>query len=158
MIRTVLSKTDVEELNKLRAGNSTVGNLESELAARGLSPDESGEIQPLKPDDYKSRLMKYIPSEVIAMYLALDALIRSGNKGTMLLLWFAFAMGLLGTLLYLTKVQKVHKTKQLVISALAFAVWVLAIGGPFTQLSWYDPIYGGIALIVYTFFAPILEG
>jgi hypothetical protein len=55
------------------------------------------------------------------------------------------------TPLYLFFVQKVKKAKQLILSTLSFAVWVFALGGPFTLLSWYDPLYGALLLPVFTF-------
>lgn len=39
---------------------------------------------------------------------------------------------------------------QVLISTIAFVVWVFAIGGPFASLDWYKPVYGGIALILVT--------
>ena len=35
-------------------------------------------------------------------------------------------------------------------STVAFAIWALAIGGPFGQYDWYSPIYGAVLLPLYT--------
>ena len=110
-----------------------------------------------KPDDYKQRLLKYIPTEVIALYLTLDTLVRSSDDMPSNALWIIFAIGLVGTFLYLWRVEKVRKAKQLIISTIAFAVWVFALGGPFTALPWYEPLYAAILLPLYTFFIPIIE-
>jgi hypothetical protein len=50
--------------------------------------DQSPSV-PLEADTYTSRLLKYIPAEVIALYLTLDAIIRSRNTNDYLLgyLW-----------------------------------------------------------------------
>jgi len=109
------------------------------------------------PDKFTSRLLKYIPTEVIALYLTLDALIRSSDQVPLGVHWLAFLFGIMGTFLYLWRVEKVTKTLQLVISAVAYCVWVFALGGPFVHLSWYQPIYGGLLLPVYTFLIPIIE-
>lgn len=110
-----------------------------------------------KPDDYGAKLLKYIPVEVITVYIALDALIRSSPVMDLSLYWFIFVFGIVATPLYLWRIQKVHKNLQLIISTVAFAVWIFAIGGPFSYMDWYNPIYGGIFLTIYTFLIPIIE-
>jgi hypothetical protein len=112
---------------------------------------------PLKPDRYTSRLLKYIPAEVIALYLTLDGLIRSSDKVPVSLHWGVFAFGVVGTYLYLWRVASVTKQTQLIISVIAYCVWVFALGGPFVHLNWYVPIYGALLLPVYTFFVGIIE-
>jgi len=133
-----------------------------DLARRGRGPLPSGEPAradsgPVKPDDYKQRLLKYIPTEVVALYLTLDVLVRSSGEKGAALFWCIFAFGVLATPLYLWRVGGVAKRSQLAISTVAFVVWILAIGGPFTHLGWYKPLYGGILLPMYTFLIPVFE-
>jgi len=111
-------------------------------------------------DDYQSRLLKYIPAEVIAVYLRLDSVIRSAKDQipSQLWLWIIFAVLLVGTPLYLWRVSKVAKKGQLIISTIAFAVWVFALGGAFGSQGWYHPVYGALLLPLYTFFVPVLSG
>ena len=106
---------------------------------------------------YADRLLKYIPSEVVALYLTLDATIRSSEHVPIPVYWAAFLFGIIGTYLYLWRVQKVDKHLQLGISTVAFMVWVFAIGGPFVYFSWYNPVYGGLLLPAYTFLIAIVE-
>jgi len=94
---------------------------------------------------------------VIALYLTLASLIRSGQEVGVSWEWFIFLVGVIATPLYLWRLQRVRKTLQLVLSTVAFAVWVFAIGGPFSQLAWYAPEYGGIFLCIYTFLIPVIE-
>lgn len=68
-----------------------------------------------------------------------------------------FVFGLIATYLYLWRVEKVKKQTQLHISAVAYCVWVFAIGGPFVHLAWYDPVYGGLLLPAYTFLIAVIE-
>jgi hypothetical protein len=112
------------------------------------------------PDDYQSRLLKYIPAEVIAVYLTLDSVLRSARNQIplQLWLWVIFAVLLVGTPLYLWRVSKVTKKGQLIISTIAFAVWVFALGGVFASQAWYRPVYGALLLPLYTFFVPVLSG
>lgn len=146
MGREVIGKKDVLQSPHL-ANNSEASLL------RGAFKEKI----PSKSDDYAARLLKYIPSEVIALYIMLDALIRSSGETNLSLYWGVFIFSIVVTPLYLWRIQKVNKKLQLSISTLAFIVWIFAIGGPFVYLSWYKPLYGGILLPIYTFLISIIE-
>jgi hypothetical protein len=109
------------------------------------------------PDGYSDRLIKYIPAEVVALYLTLDALIRSAPQVSIVIYWAVFVFCFLGTYAYLWRIQKVRKPLQLHISGGAFVVWVFAMGGPFAQLGWYNPLYAGILLPMFTFSVALVE-
>ncbi len=89
--------------------------------------------------------------------MTLDALIRSSEGNHIGLQWIIFGFCVIAVILYLWRVQKVYKWKQVLISSVSFIVWIFAIGGPFVHLSAYDPLYAGILLPAYTFLIPILE-
>ena len=108
-----------------------------------------------RPDDYKQKLYKYIPAEVVALYLTLDALLRAAGEMGGWLPWLVCGFCFLATPLYLCRVAGVKRASQLAVSTVAFAVWAFTLGGPFTALSWYRPIYGGLLLPAYTFLIPI---
>lgn len=111
------------------------------------------------PDDYRSRLVKYIPSEVVAVYLALAGILATLDDGTkkMVLSWSVFVVLLSLTPAYLAMIERVQKKQQLAISTASFFVWVFTFGGPFEGLSWYDPVYGALVLPLFTFAVPIWE-
>ncbi len=114
----------------------------------------------LKPDDYLTKLIKYIPSEVVALYIALYGIASAAKEeiSFVFISWLIFVIGIIGTVLYLWRVAKVSDCLQLIISTIAFVVWVFALGGPFSSLPWYHPVYGALLLPVYTFFIPIIIG
>ena len=105
----------------------------------------------IKSDTYLERLYKYIPSEIILLYITCEKIILDQSQLNIWTYWALDGFCLLMTPLYLFFVQKVKKAKQLILSTLSFAVWVFALGGPFTLLSWYDPLYGALLLPVFTF-------
>jgi len=121
-------------------------------------PEE--EREKLKPDDYLTKIIKYIPADVVALYVTLHGIISAAKAEVpfILMSWLIFIVGVLGTVLYLWRVGKVDDKSQLLISTGAFIVWVFALGGPFSNLSWYHPVYGTLLLPIYTFFVPILVG
>ena len=106
-------------------------------------------------DDYYSRLVKLIPSEIIALYLALDG-IASAMKDKDTMLWIAFGNAVIGGWIYLGQMANVTRLTQRFLTIFALVIWVYVFGGPFVQFSWYDPSYGKFLLVLYTFFIPML--
>ena len=125
------------------------------LAKEAATNTETGDQ--LSPDDYKDKLVKYIPAEAVAAYLTLDGIIRSSATGNSIRtgLWVAFVIGLIGTPLYLWRLQGVTSPLQLSISTLSFAIWVFALGGAFALYSWYHPWIASVLLVAYTFLVPV---
>lgn len=103
-------------------------------------------------DTYKDRLLKYIPGEVVTLYLTLTAIQATATGAPWWLGWAIFLVCTAGTWFYLRVVLIVRDRTQLIISTISFVVWVFALGGPFKDLSWYMPIFGGLLLPAYTFF------
>src|SRR5437762_178547 len=114
-------------------------------AASANAPDlarAAGEPPPPPPptDEYLTKLMKYIPGDVVSLYVALEAIVATTTKNAddaKLPSWIIFFVCLVGTPLYLWKIGKVSMSLQLCIATLAFAVWVFALGGPFECFAWY---------------------
>ncbi len=104
-------------------------------------------------DSYISRLLKNIPSEIIAAYLALDGLLKSKivSINASILLWIIFAVLLVATPFWMIFVEKTKMYRQVVFATISFIVWVMVIGsGPFETLGGYDTIIGSILLIICT--------
>jgi hypothetical protein len=108
---------------------------------------------PLPEDKYKDRLLKYIPVEVVTFYLSLAAIIAAATDVPDWLSWTIFIIGIVATPFYLRFYLQVSDRIQLAVSTLAFIVWVFALGGPFREVAWYKPVYGGVLLPIFTFFA-----
>jgi uncharacterized membrane protein YccC len=106
-------------------------------------------------DNYYSRLVKLIPAEVIAFYLALDALVAALPE-QQIMLWVAFGITLIGAWFYLGRVANVTSLVQRLLSIVALVIWVYVTGGPFAGLPWYNIAYGKVVLVVFTFFVPVL--
>jgi hypothetical protein len=125
----------------------------------GGGQEETAATQDDEPDKYVDRLVKYIPAEVVALYIFLDGAIQGApqNVPRGVLLWTVFVLLLGGTWLYLKRVQHVAKRTQLVMSTVAFAVWVFYLGGPFTLVPGYDRFYGTLILPLYTFGIGLVE-
>lgn len=124
----------------------------------------AGEQDPI--DDYRSKVLKLIPAEIVAAYLTLKEFLAVGQANTLRdwVSWLVFLILLILTPVYYNKVTKVKSFKQLLITSLAFIVWVFSIGGPIGDwlikngyLSVADKsLVAGVALILFTLIAPLI--
>jgi hypothetical protein len=112
-------------------------------------------------DGYKERLLKYIPAEVITLYMALSGTVgaATGAATQRIAQWVIFAALLLATPLYQYRILKVTKRTQLLIATGAFIVWSFALGGPFEQVIKPEDLkmWGSIAVALYTFGVAFVE-
>lgn len=113
-------------------------------------------------DTYRERLIKYIPVESIALFVAIYgiAYYLSGTESWFpILARWILLLGFLGTVLYLWKVERVTDLVQLGISAIGFLVWTCALGViAVTSLPFYNAIVAGLLLVAYVFLAPLIDG
>jgi hypothetical protein len=113
-------------------------------------------------DNYLSRVLKHIPTEIVLAYISIEGILRSVYASRPAILekglWTLSIVMVMLTPLWLWRVMKITKLQQLTISTLSVPVWLFAIGGPFVHLAWYEPALGGIALPLYTLCIPILLG
>jgi hypothetical protein len=110
----------------------------------------------LQLDGYFDRVIKYIPSDIVAAWIGVTSLLDIDKEVN--ILWIAFAIGLVLTYLWTIK-QTSEENKppaitQALISTGAFGVWVYALGGPFKSIPGYEAKYGALLLILY----PLISG
>lgn len=116
----------------------------------------------VKLDGYFDKLIKYIPTEIVGGWIAIIGLIKSvSNIPTNTILWLLLFMFTGLTALYILKQTSEPKKplaiKQTSISTIAFIVWVFALGEPFDSLSFYNPVYGSIVLVLYNLTIPLFN-
>jgi len=115
-------------------------------------------------DDFKDRLVKLIPSEIVTAYVTIQGLIAgvevntaadTGNKE--ILLWIVVILLFIMTPIYLYFVMDVKKWPQIIFTSIAFLIWVMVIGGPLKDINGLSTQFiGSILLIFYTLFIPII--
>jgi hypothetical protein len=125
--------------------------------------DASGRVnQGIPADSYRERLLKYIPVETIALFIAVygTTYYLSGSEAWYPLMarWILVA-GILGTVLYLWQADGVTDLVQLAISTIGFVVWVCALGVvTVASLPYYNAVVAAVFLVVWVFGAPFIEG
>jgi hypothetical protein len=108
------------------------------------------------PDTYFDRVIKYVPADIVAAWIAITAAVKSAadNVPRSSVLWIAFValIPFAGLWIWRQTLQPglPPAITQVLVSTGAFVVWVFALGGPFESLSWYRPLYGSLLLIFYT--------
>jgi len=110
-------------------------------AAAAPAPADS---QP-QGDSYLTRLIKYIPAEIIAIYVIVEGFIRPGGQLhdiSQQTHWLIFAGFLIATPVYTYFATRQKgaspATGQIIISIFSFAAWAFALGGPFENLDFYQ--------------------
>lgn len=148
MGRTIVTQRDVAAAAQLK-GVAPVG----QVAAGGAGAATA--------DDYVTRLLKYIPGEVIGVYTAVEGVAKTIQvnppypNGS--LPWILFAVILIFGVVYQRYIAKITNWPQVIVSLFAFVLWVAANGGPFMTIDGYKTAYASIALIVLVPLFPLLS-
>jgi len=106
-------------------------------------------------EDYLGRLVKYVPTEIVGLYLAVNGVLPKAEPPSFTALWWVFGICWVLTPVYLwfatRDAQKRPLPLQVGLASIAFPVWVFAIGGPFVSLAWYQGYIASIVLFFVTF-------
>jgi hypothetical protein len=116
----------------------------------------------LTQDTYQDRLLKYIPADIVAIYVGLLGVLKTANPQTTPIVtvqWVVFFVILVLTIPWQRKIVKIEKWQQVAIGTVAFVFWAISLGQPFetSWKPWYQPLYGTMAMMLYTFLIPLFE-
>ena len=114
-------------------------------------------------DNYLSRVLKHIPSEIVMAYVAIEGVLRTSYDASvpqdrqilLKLLWIVLGALMVLAPLWLLRVMRVRRFTQLCVSTLSIPVWLFALGGPLALQEWYQPAFGAIVLPLYRLIVPI---
>jgi hypothetical protein len=102
---------------------------------------------------YLTKLLKLIPSEIIATYLFVQGIIPESDYKIELTI--VSAILLIATPFYLRKFQNVNTIRQIIISTISFIVWLFTFGHTFQAWISYPEYYGSVVLALWTLLAPL---
>ena len=111
----------------------------------------------VKTDDYSDRIVKFIPGDVVAAWLAITTAIKSAAQPpSERTLWIIFVIGLVFAAAWTwRKTSEQNKEPayiQIAISTVAFGVWAYATGG--TSPQWpgtlYQPLMATLILVGFS--------
>jgi len=142
-------------------GGDVLRRIVTESLAKTLGPGQTA-------DDYKTRLLKYVPAETNTLYVTLMGAVHTAEKELpaesvadipfSTIMWLIFIGCFVVNILYMWRVAKETNPIRLGISTGAFVVWAIALGDVVATISgWYE-FYGTIILGFYTVTAGIYLG
>ena len=130
------------------------------VAAAPAATTAPGGVTVPSEDDYLTKVVKYIPPEVLAAYLFMAGVIDSNvtNKHDHAIWLGGLLVGVLVlTIPYDLRVLKVVRWSQIGMSVLGLAVYVFAVGGWFATTTWYHQWYASIVVPLFGLVIAILK-
>ncbi len=106
---------------------------------------------------YLDKLMKMIPGEVVGLYLVGSGFINKDERLTILVWSVLCLFGVVLTKAYGTADPvnaKPPDWTHVLISSIAFVIWVYTMGGPFASYNIASPRIGSLLVLAWTFFVP----
>ena len=123
--------------------------------------DQVSASGPPQIDGYFDRILKYIPGDVVAAWVAMKGVLVAVASPPAMIFWIALGVGLLATLGWTYKQTSLEgrpvATFQILVSGVAFLIWVAALGGsPFGDIAGFEQYMGSLALIAFTVVSGLL--
>jgi len=146
--RNIITKADAARLSS-SAAKRTMDK------AKGLAVLDVGpaKVPVFSEDEYLVTLLKYLPLEVVGVYLLLTTQIKEhiSPASSALATWLLclLVLTVIVTCLYDYYVLHVERVVQILMSGIGIAVYVFATGDWFATTRWYHPWYGTMALPIY---------
>lgn len=120
--------------------------------------DMKDQAKSLETSMFLQNLVKLIPVEIMALFAVVNGLIPT--TADPIAIWIV--LGILTVLVpfYTIFAMKVKKWTQIVLTTIAFPIWIVAMGGlPVTMaLGWYEPWMMSVGLALYTLIPPMIYG
>jgi hypothetical protein len=140
-----------------QAGPVPAGGAAAAPAGAGAAP---GGVTVPSEDDYLTKVVKYIPVEVLAAYLFMAGVIDSNvtSKDDHAIWLGGLLIGILVlTIPYDLRVLNIVRWSQIAMSVVGIAVYVFAVGGWFATTTWYHQWYASIVVPVFGLVIAILK-
>ncbi len=166
--RNIITRADITNL--VTPGPPTPRTLDTDPPAGYVPPAVPAAPAPAAPapaasvptpteDGYLTKLLKYVPVEVLGSYLFMLTIINSNVTGHLRTYWLG---GLLAAVLLLTipydyLVLNVVRPEQIAMSVVGLSVYVFSIGGWFATTSWYHQWYASIAVSLFALLVGIVK-
>jgi uncharacterized membrane protein len=113
---------------------------------------------------YFDKAVKLVPTEIVGAYMVLAGIIGADAASTAaptdslskILLTVVFFVLLILTPLYLIFISKVKNKVQIVITTLAYILWIYTLGGPFSIWGIYNAKIAAVLLTVWSLVMPLV--
>ena len=126
----------------------------------GAAPAAAGGVAVPSEDDYLTKVVKYVPVEVLAAYLFMAGVVDSNvtNKHDHAIWLGGLLIGvLLLTIPYDLRGLNIARLSQVAMSIVGIAVYVFAVAGWFATTTWYHQWYASILVPIFGLVIAILK-
>jgi hypothetical protein len=127
------------------------------IADAGPAP---GGVAVPSEDDYLTKVVKYVPVEILAAYLFMAGVIDSnvtGNRDHAIWLGGLLIGTVVLTIPYDLRILNIVRWQQVAVSVVGIAVYVFAQGGWFATTTWYHQWYASIVVPVFGLLMAVLK-
>jgi hypothetical protein len=138
-----------------------IGGWEGMSRPATSGPDEICSCRRINGDGFRSyleRLMKMIPAEVIGLYLVGIGIIPDDQPVAMVF-WAVVCLAGVVAIRALGTSDRAQNLPvdwiHVIISTVAFVIWVYTLGGPFAYYKVHIPYVGSLLVLAWTFFVPM---
>lgn len=115
-------------------------------------------------DVYFDRIIKFVPAPLLAGYAAATGMIAEDPVHIELLSWIIFGAIWAMCPLYVIYIpgeaqqnEDCSKRFHVLASIICFPVWAFALGGPFSHIEGYRPLYGALILVFASLLLPLIQ-
>ena len=113
---------------------------------------------------YFDKAVKLVPTEIVGGYAVLAGIIGVDTASTAVppdtltkvLVQVSFFVLLVLTPLYLYFISKVRNKVQIVVTTIAYIIWIYTLGGPFSIWGIYNGKVAGVILTVWSWVIPLV--
>ena len=114
--------------------------------------------KPIRPNgSYLDRLVQLIPAEIVAAHLAVQGVVANNIDTRNLALEISAGVLFVLLPLYLWRLQGVRSALKILLTMGSFVIWVYAVSSPvYTRWS-LEPVWGSVALILWTTVIPAIH-
>ena len=141
-------------------GRPVVRRAGGEAADTEVSPGGTAPPRELTRDDYITKLIKYVPAEVVAAFTGLTAAAAAVNEDAV---WWIFVIGILATVgYYYRSAYTLPQSDRprpyfYVLSVVAFVIWSLAVNESIRGLFDMNARVSEFFLVVGAFLIPFVD-
>lgn len=111
-----------------------------------------------KSDDYKERLIKMIPADIVAFYLTCNSAVAA-YEGSQAAYWSVFFLVLISVPFYLSRIMLVESKRQIVIMCITFVLWCITLDEPFNENLFHGlkpkQLFSSIAVAAFIYIIPM---
>ena len=104
---------------------------------------------------YADKLIRLIPTEIVAAYLAIQNLAIGWPDQRDVILIVAAAVLVLVIPCYLRRLHSVKSNQQIAITMISFLVWVFSVSIPY--IKWIAPLWSTVVIILWTVIVPVVQ-